>query len=113
MQRTKILILTARDTLEDRVGGLEAGADDYLVKPFALAEAIARIKALLRRPGGALGTTLAAGNVLFDTIGRDVSSRRPADPVAATRKHHSRAFDAAAGPGRSEISVGGKTLWLR
>jgi DNA-binding response OmpR family regulator len=61
MQRTKILILTARDTLEDRVGGLEAGADDYLVKPFALAEAIARIKALLRRPGGALGTTLAAG----------------------------------------------------
>ena len=47
--RVPILILTARDTVEDRVGGLDAGADDYLVKPFALAEVIARIKALLRR----------------------------------------------------------------
>ena len=70
--RVPVLILTARDAVEDRVGGLDAGADDYLVKPFALAEVIARVKALLRRPGGALGTTLAAGNVLFDTIGRDV-----------------------------------------
>jgi DNA-binding response OmpR family regulator len=70
--RVPILILTARDAVEDRVGGLDAGADDYLVKPFALTEVIARLKALLRRPGGALGTTLAAGNVLFDTIGRDV-----------------------------------------
>src|ERR1700731_3349741 len=67
-----ILILTARDTVEDRVGGLDAGADDYLVKPFALAEVIARIKALLRRPGGARGTPHAPGNVLFETIGRDV-----------------------------------------
>ena len=67
-----VLILTARDAVEDRVGGLDAGADDYLVKPFALVEVIARLKALLRRPGGALGATLAAGNVIFDTIGRDV-----------------------------------------
>jgi DNA-binding response OmpR family regulator len=71
--RTPILILTARDTVEQRVLGLDAGADDYLVKPFAMRELIARTKALLRRPGGALGTTLAAGNVVFDTIGRDVS----------------------------------------
>ena len=49
-----ILILTARDAVEDRVAGLNAGADDYLTKPFAIAELIARIKALLRRPGGVL-----------------------------------------------------------
>ena len=66
------LILTAKDTVEDRVCGLDAGADDYLVKPFAMKELIARTKALLRRPDGALGTLLNAGNVTFDTIGRDV-----------------------------------------
>jgi DNA-binding response OmpR family regulator len=66
------LILTARDAVEDRVRGLDAGADDYLVKPFAMTELIARTKALLRRPGLALGVTLEAGNVVFDTIGRDV-----------------------------------------
>lgn len=67
-----ILVLTARDGVEDRVSGLDAGADDYLVKPFAMAELIARAKALLRRPGSALGTTLSAGNLVFDSIGRDV-----------------------------------------
>jgi DNA-binding response OmpR family regulator len=67
-----ILVLTARDAVEDRVGGLDAGADDYLVKPFAMAEVIARVKALLRRPGGALGVMLTVGNLSFDTIGRDV-----------------------------------------
>src|SRR5579883_1175795 len=67
-----ILVLTARDAVEDRVSGLDTGADDYLVKPFAMAELIARTKALLRRPGGALGTTLKAGNIIFDSIGRDV-----------------------------------------
>src|SRR5438477_243279 len=69
---TPVLLLTARDAVEDRVRGLDAGADDYLVKPFATTELVARTKALLRRPGHALGTTLEAGNVLFDTIGRDV-----------------------------------------
>jgi len=68
-----VLVLTARDAVEHRVAGLDAGADDYLIKPFAMAELIARTKALLRRPGGALGTTLKAGNVALDTIGRDVS----------------------------------------
>ena len=79
-----ILILTARDALEDRVGGLDAGADDYLVKPFAMSELIARVKALLRRPGGALGTMLKAGNIKFDTIGRDVSIA--AVPLALPRR---------------------------
>ena len=67
-----VLMLTARDTIEDRVCGLDSGADDYLVKPFAMAELVARTKALLRRPGGALGMTLKAGNVRFDTVARDV-----------------------------------------
>ena len=67
-----VLVLTARDAVEDRVSGLDAGADDYLVKPFATTEVIARVRALLRRPGGALGVTLQAGNVSFDTVGRDV-----------------------------------------
>jgi DNA-binding response OmpR family regulator len=66
-----VLVLTARDAVEHRVAGLDAGADDYLIKPFAMAELVARTKALLRRPGGALGVTLKAGNVVLDTIGRD------------------------------------------
>jgi DNA-binding response OmpR family regulator len=66
-----ILVLTARDALQDRVSGLDTGADDYLVKPFAIVEVIARTKALLRRPGGTLGVTLHAGNITFDTIARD------------------------------------------
>jgi DNA-binding response OmpR family regulator len=82
--RTPILVLTARDAVEDRVSGLDTGADDYLTKPFAMAELIARTKALLRRPGSALGTTLKAGNVAFDTIGRDV---RVGDaPLPLTRR---------------------------
>ena len=67
-----VLVLTARDAVEDKVAGLDAGADDYLIKPFATVELIARVKALLRRPGGALGIKLQAGNVVLDTIGRDV-----------------------------------------
>jgi DNA-binding response OmpR family regulator len=70
--RIPILVLTARDAVEDRVCGLDAGADDYLVKPFAMAEVVARTKALLRRPGGALGVALQAGNIVLDTVGRDV-----------------------------------------
>ncbi len=65
---TPILILTARDGLDDRIKGLNAGADDYLLKPFAMGELVARLKALLRRPGAALGGTLVAGNVSLDTV---------------------------------------------
>ncbi|MBL6930550.1 MAG: response regulator transcription factor [Rhodospirillales bacterium] len=69
---TPVLILTARDGVDDRVKGLDGGADDYLLKPFAMAELIARVRALLRRPGGALGLALTAGNVSFDTAAREV-----------------------------------------
>lgn len=69
---TPVLILTARDGVEDRVMGLNAGADDYLLKPFATEELVARVRALLRRPGGALGVSLKAGNISFDTTSREV-----------------------------------------
>jgi len=79
-----ILILTARDAVEDRVAGLNAGADDYLTKPFAMTELIARIKALLRRPGGVLGITLEAGNVSLDTVGRELAIA--GSPVHVSRR---------------------------
>lgn len=69
---TPILILTARGGIHDRVLGLERGADDYLVKPFALEELVARIRALLRRPGQYVGRPITAGNVAFDTVGRQL-----------------------------------------
>ena len=64
---TPILILTARDAVDDRVAGLEAGADDYLVKPFALREVIARLRALTRRHLPNRKSQLSAGKVLLDT----------------------------------------------
>lgn len=67
-----VLVLTARDGLSDRVQALDGGADDYVLKPFEMEELIARIRALLRRPGAALGAVLTAGKLTFDTVGRDV-----------------------------------------
>lgn len=60
-----VLVLTARDTVRDRVAGLEAGADDYLVKPFALAELVARIRALLRRAHGRSVSTIRYGDMVL------------------------------------------------
>jgi DNA-binding response OmpR family regulator len=68
---TPILIITARGGLDDRVTGLDLGADDYLVKPFATEELTARCRALLRRPGGVLGTILTAGNLSLDCNARE------------------------------------------
>ena len=62
-----ILMLTARDTVEDRVRGLDSGADDYLVKPFAFAELVARLRALARRPPQAPSAVLTVGDLKFDT----------------------------------------------
>lgn len=66
-----ILILTARDGPEERVAGLDAGADDYLVKPFHMPELISRMRALLRRPNAALGVRLEFGNLIFDSLARE------------------------------------------
>jgi DNA-binding response OmpR family regulator len=68
-----ILILTARGGIEDRVRGLDAGADDYLVKPFAQEELIARIRVMLRRPGSLLGDALELGSLRLDTVSRQVT----------------------------------------
>jgi len=65
--QTPVLMLTARSGLDDRVSGLDAGADDYLVKPFEIPELAARCRALLRRPGASLGTVLEVGDVELDT----------------------------------------------
>jgi DNA-binding response OmpR family regulator len=67
-----VLVLTARDSVEDLVAGLNQGADDYLRKPFDLDELIARVRALLRRPGEAFGVNLTVGNVTLDTSAREV-----------------------------------------
>lgn len=79
-----VLVLTARDGVDDRVKGLNAGADDYLLKPFAVEELTARLRALLRRPDGALGLSLKVGNVTFDTTAREV--RVGTEPIKISKK---------------------------
>jgi two-component system copper resistance phosphate regulon response regulator CusR len=69
---TPVLVLTARDSLEDRVTGLDAGADDYLVKPFAFAELLARIRALVRRGRVADAPRLVVGDLEMDLVTRKV-----------------------------------------
>ena len=71
--KTPVLVLTARDTLQDRVAGLDGGADDYLVKPFAFAELLARIRALLRRGRAAESPRLGVGDLSMDLISRKVT----------------------------------------
>ncbi len=68
--QTPVLILTARGALEERVAGLDSGGDDYLTKPFAFAELVARIKALARRPRTQASTVLKVGELEFDTVKR-------------------------------------------
>lgn len=73
-KKTTILMLTARDSVEDKIKGLDMGADDYLTKPFAFDELLARLRALLRRPRGhEEKTQLKAGNLEMDLIGRRVT----------------------------------------
>jgi DNA-binding response OmpR family regulator len=68
----RILMLTAKDQVPDRVRGLNTGADDYMVKPFSFEELLARIRALLRRPDEKLGEVLEAGDLTLDTIAKEV-----------------------------------------
>ncbi len=79
---TAILMLTARDTPPDRVEGLDAGADDYLVKPFDFAELLARIRALQRRPRGVDAPVIIRGRLALDPVRREVTAE--GRPVALT-----------------------------
>ena len=81
-----VLLLTARDSVEDRVHGLDAGADDYLVKPFAFPELLARVRALLRRGGPEKPGRMSLGNLVVDAAGRSVS--RGGKPIELTAREY-------------------------
>jgi two-component system, OmpR family, copper resistance phosphate regulon response regulator CusR len=90
MRRTGIgipvLLLTARDSIEDRVQGLDAGADDYLVKPFAFPELLARCRALLRRGGPEKPGRMTLGDLALDVAGRTAS--RDGEPIELTAREY-------------------------
>ena len=119
----RVLILTARDALEDRVRGLDLGADDYLAKPFAFAELAARLRALLRRRYGRTEPRIQVGDLEIDTTARRV--RRAGRPIEFTAREYAllellafragevvtrgeiaqRLYDLAAEPGSNVIDV--------
>ena len=84
---TPVLILTARDALNDRIKGLDIGADDYLVKPFELKELLARLRALIRRAAGQATSVLEIGDVVIDTVARTVTKN--GHPVNLTAREYS------------------------
>jgi two-component system, OmpR family, response regulator len=67
-----VLVITARDTLDDRIRGLDSGADDYILKPFEMAELMARMRAVVRRKGGVAGPVLTNGSIALDPATREV-----------------------------------------
>jgi len=96
---TPVLILTARGGLEDKVQGLNLGADDYLPKPFELAELEARVKALLRRRSGNEALVHRCGQLSFDTVSRMFSYC--GEPLALTPREHAVLEALIAKPGRA------------
>lgn len=81
---TPVLLLTAKDTIEDRVTGLDAGADDYLIKPFSFEELTARIRVMLRRSSGAASNVFTVADLVVDCDARTVT--RSGEPIALTKK---------------------------
>ena len=80
----RVIIISARDSLDDKIEGLDLGADDYLPKPFYMAELSARIKSVMRRGVGAVNKTMSAGNIVLDLQGRQVTI--DGNPVALLKK---------------------------
>jgi two-component system OmpR family response regulator len=85
-KKTPVLMLTARDQTRDRVRGLDTGADDYLVKPFDLAELLARLRALIRRSANQTRAAIEIGDVVIDTSGRNIL--RAGESVALTAREY-------------------------
>jgi two-component system OmpR family response regulator len=85
-KKTPVLMLTARDAVRDRVRGLDTGADDYLVKPFELAELLARLRALIRRSASQAQVRLEIGGVVIDTAARTVT--RNGEAVILTAREY-------------------------
>ena len=83
---TPVLMLTARDAVDDRVAGLDSGADDYLTKPFAFRELLARVRALLRRDSRSKDPVLRVADLEIDTVSHEV--RRGGRPVELTSKEY-------------------------
>jgi two-component system copper resistance phosphate regulon response regulator CusR len=96
--RTPVLMLTARSALTDRVGGLDAGADDYLAKPFAVAELLARLRALARRPPDALDVVLRMDTLELEPGAR--SARRGERPLVLTAREYALLEYLLRNPGR-------------
>ncbi len=84
---TPVLMLTARDAVQDRIRGLDSGADDYLVKPFVLSELVARVRALIRRAAGKTQSVITIGEVRIDMASRTISQR--GEVVGLTGKEYS------------------------
>lgn len=78
---TPVLMLTARDAVSDRVRGLDTGADDYMVKPFALTELVARVRALIRRSAGQAVSVIDVGDVRIDTVKKTVTKQDALVPL--------------------------------
>ncbi|MGC5701424.1 response regulator [Pseudomonas sp. NFXW11] len=81
-----LLIITARDSLDDRLRGLDGGADDYLLKPFAMAELLARMRAVMRRKGGSATPLLSNGLVSLDPVSKLASTAQQADVQLSNRE---------------------------
>jgi two-component system copper resistance phosphate regulon response regulator CusR len=84
--RTPVLMLTARDTVEDRISGLDFGADDYLIKPFEFGELLARLRALLRRSGEVRPAKIVIADLEIDTVSQ--SARRGGREISLTTKEY-------------------------
>ena len=93
-----VLILTARDATEDRIAGLDAGADDYLVKPFDLSELKARLRALLRRSAGRASVMIEHAGIRLDPSTQQVTYNN--DPVSLTPKEYKLLYELLSPPGR-------------